>query len=313
MIRETDLCPEDLIMPLFIVDGQNRCEHVASLPGIERLSIDLVLREVEWLHARGVQGVLLFPVIPPERKTAGAEEAWNEEGLLPSAVRAIKAALPQVTIFTDVALDPYTPHGHDGLVDTQGEVLNDETVECLVSMALAHARAGVDFVAPSDMMDGRIGAIRTALDQEGFTQTGILAYSAKYASSLYAPFRDALHSQLAFGTKKGYQMDPANRREALLEAAMDEKEGADLLLVKPATFYLDVIARLRAETLRPIVAYHVSGEYAMILAAHAQGWIDAQQVLYEALLSIKRAGADLVISYGTKRILPSLNRFLSRS
>ena len=302
LVREVDLRPTDLIAPFFVTSGVR--ESIPSLPGVDRLPIDDLLREVEWLHRRGVCGVILFPVIPREQRSDNAEEAWNEEGLLPTAVRTLKAALPNLAVFTDVALDPYSSHGHDGLTSSTGEILNDETVEALIAMSLTHARAGVDFVAPSDMMDGRVGAIRNALDQEGFIHTGILAYSAKYASSLYGPFRDALGTVLAFGDKKSYQMDPANCREALLEAALDEAEGADLLMVKPATFYLDVIAKLRLRTERPIAAYHVSGEYAMVMAAHQRGWLDAHHVFREALLSIKRAGADLIISYACKAVLP---------
>lgn len=303
LLRETRLNAEDFLIPLFVTDGEGKKEVISTLPGIFRYSIDLLLKEVEQLLMHGVRGVILFPVISREEKSEGAEEAWNEIGLIPRAIRAVKETFPNLLVFTDVALDPYTLHGHDGLINETGEVLNDETVGCLVEMALVHARAGADFVAPSDMMDGRVGAIRIALDLEGFENVGILSYSVKYASSLYAPFRDALHSRLAFGDKRSYQMDPGNRREAVLEASQDEDEGADILMVKPATFYLDVIAELRRRTERPIAAFHVSGEYAMVMAAHQQKMLDAEQVFYEALLSIKRAGADLIISYAAPLIL----------
>ncbi|HSX10333.1 MAG TPA: porphobilinogen synthase, partial [Chlamydiales bacterium] len=236
-------------------------------------------------------------------KSLGAEEAWNPDSLLARAIREMKFALPNLCVMADVALDPFTTHCHDGLANEKGEILNDETIECLIQMALMQARAGIDFVAPSDMMDGRVGAIREALDDEGYQNVGILAYSAKYASALYAPFREALSVKLAFGDKKSYQLNPANSREALLEAALDEEEGADILMVKPATLYLDIIAKLREQTKRPIAAYHVGGEYAMVMAAHQAGWLNADKVFYETLLSIKRAGADLIFTYAIKHIL----------
>lgn len=274
------------------------------MPGVERFSIDLALLEAKALHEQGIEAIALFPHIDPSLRSSNAEEAWNEQGLLPCAIREIKSQIPSLCVIADVALDPFTSHGHDGLASESGEILNDETIDCLVQMALMQARAGVDFVAPSDMMDGRIGAIRTALDSEGYTDVGILAYSAKYATSLYGPFREAIGTKLQFGNKKTYQMDPANSREALLEAQLDEAEGADILMVKPATFYLDVLAKLRQKTERPLAAYHVSGEYAMVMAAHEKGWLDAPSVFREALLSIKRAGADLILTYAAKHILP---------
>jgi porphobilinogen synthase len=277
------------------------------MPGIERMSLDFLLEEAAFLHRQGIQAIALFPSIAKEKKTEKGEEAWNPYGLIPHAIRAVKQSLPQLCVIADVALDPYTSHGHDGIVNDRGEILNDETVELLCRMALVQAEAGAEYVAPSDMMDGRVKELRMALDLAGFSATGILSYSIKYASSLYAPFRDALHSQLAFGDKKTYQMDPANSREALLEAKLDEEEGADILMIKPATFYLDIIAKLRAQTNRPIAAYHVSGEYAMIMAAAKLGYLNhAERVLYEALLSIKRAGADLIFTYGVRNILSLL-------
>lgn len=302
LVRETHLTPHDLIVPFFVIEGENRRVAIPSMPGIARMSVDLVIQECEQLHKRGIQGVALFPVVDEKCE----EEAWNQEGLLARAIEEIKGALPQMCVIADVALDPFTAHGHDGLVDEKGEVLNDKTIECLIKMALMQAEAGVDFVAPSDMMDGRVGEIRKALDQNGFMNVGIIAYSAKYASSLYGPFRDALNVKLAFGDKKTYQMDPANCREAMLEAALDEEEGADVLMVKPATLYLDVIAKLRERTCRPIAAYHVSGEYAMVMAAHANGWLNGPKVLYEALLSIKRAGANMIFTYGYKQVLEQM-------
>ncbi len=307
LIQETLLTPSDLIHPFFLLEGSRKKEPIASMPGIERLSLDLLLSQAKHLHQQGVRAIGLFPSIDKSLKTANGEEAWNPDGLTPRAISAIKDALPSLCIIADVALDPYTSHGHDGIASPSGEILNDETLDCLCRMALTLADAGVDFVAPSDMMDGRVGAIRKTLDASGFTKTGILSYSIKYASSLYAPFRDALHSHLAFGDKKTYQMDPANRREAMLEALLDEEEGADILMVKPATLYLDVIAKLREETHKPIAAYHVSGEYAMVMAAHEKGYLDAEKVFYETLLSIKRAGADMIFTYAGPIVLPMLS------
>jgi porphobilinogen synthase len=307
MVQETHLKASDLVAPIFIIQGEKKKEPIESMPGVERLSIDLALKEAKELHAQGIQAIALFPVIEPLLKNKEASEAENEQGLLSRAIREIKFALPSLCVIADVALDPFTDHGHDGLVDEKGQILNDPTIEKLIQMSLMQAKAGVDFVAPSDMMDGRVGAIRAALDEEGFQDVGILAYSAKYASALYSPFREALNVKLQFGDKKTYQMDPANWKEALLEAALDEAEGADILMVKPATLYLDVIARLREATQRPIAAYHVSGEYAMVMAAHNAGHLNADKVFYETLLSIKRAGADLIFSYATKHALKQLS------
>jgi len=306
LVRETELKPSDLIAPLFLIEGKRKKMPIASMPGTARLSVDLALEEAARLHNQGIQAVALFPYIDRSLKTQGAEEAWNDGGLILRAIREFKQAIPSLCLIADVALDPYTSHGHDGLADGSGKILNDETIECLVKMAVAQAESGVDLVAPSDMMDGRVKRIREGLDSSGFQDVGILSYSAKYASSLYAPFRDAVDSRLAFGDKKTYQMDPANAREALLEAALDEEEGADILMVKPASLYLDVIARLRQTTQRPIAAYHVSGEYAMVMAAHQMGWLDARKVFYETLLSIKRAGADMIFTYAVDPILDAL-------
>lgn len=306
MVQETHLTPHDLVAPLFVIDGEKTRLPIESMPGIERLSIDLAVKEAKELHEQGIQSIALFPVIDPKLKTPNAEEAWNPDGLLARAIREMKFALPHLCVMADVALDPFTSHGHDGLANDKGEILNDETIECLVQMSLMQAKAGIDFVAPSDMMDGRIGAIREALDDNGHHDVGILAYSAKYASALYGPFRQALKTNLIFGDKKTYQMNPANGREALLEAALDEEEGADILMVKPATLYLDIISKLRDQTKRPIAAYHVSGEYSMVMAAHQAGWLNADKVFYETLLSIKRAGADLIFTYAIKHVLTQM-------
>ena len=306
MVRETHLTAHDLVAPFFVVDGEKIRIPIPSLPGVERLSIDLAIQKAKQLHERGVLSVILFPLVDPKLKNLEATEAWNPHGLMARAIQEMKSAIPELCVMADVALDPYTSHGHDGLVGENGEILNDETVVCLMKTALMQAKAGADFVAPSDMMDGRVKAIRQALDEKGFSDTGILAYSAKYASNLYGPFRDALNVTLSFGDKKTYQMDPANCREALYEAALDEEEGADILMIKPATFYLDIIAKLREQTKRPIAAYHVSGEYAMVMAAHLAGWLNAPKVFHEALLSIKRAGADLIFSYAIDLVLDRL-------
>lgn len=298
LARETLLCPGDLIQPLFVVEGARAREPIDTMPGQHRLSIDELVREGERLLALGVGGVNLFGNC--DQKDAMGSEACNTQGLIPRAVRALKRACPALCVQTDVALDPYTDHGHDGLV-IEGDVANDETVAVLCRMAVAHAAAGADWVAPSDMMDGRVGAIREALDDAGFTQTGILAYAAKYASAFYGPFRGALNSAPRHGDKKGYQMDPANRREALKEIALDIAQGADVVMVKPALPYLDVIAAVRARFDVPIAAYHVSGEYSMVMAAAERGWLDADRAMMEALLSIKRAGADMILTYFAAR------------
>jgi len=304
LMRENRLDVADLIYPVFVVEGETRREPVASMPGIERLGIDALLAEAREIHDLGIPAIALFPVISAENKSAVAHEAFNPEGLAQRAVRALKQALPELGIITDVALDPFTTHGQDGLVDEHGYVLNDETVAVLVKQALSHAEAGADIVAPSDMMDGRIGAIRTALEQGNHRNTRILAYAAKYASSFYGPFRDAVGSaaNLAGGNKYSYQMDPANSDEALREVALDLEEGADMLMVKPGMPYLDIIRRVKDEFAVPTFAYQVSGEYAMLKAASQNGWLDEQAVVMESLLSFKRAGADAILTYYAKTV-----------
>ena len=303
LVEETILRPADLVAPFFVLPGQNQRVPITSMPGVERLSIDLILRQAEALHTAGVPAIGLFPVLGSENKDLQASAALDEEGLIPQSVAILKQEIPSLCVITDLALDPFTSHGHDGVVNDKGEVLNDATVEILAKMAVVHAQAGADLVAPSDMMDGRVKAIRSLLDENRHHDVGILSYTAKYASSLYSPFRDALGSQLKFGDKKTYQMNPANIREALLEATLDEEEGADRLMVKPALFYLDVISQMRAHSNLPICAYHVSGEYAMVMAADEKGYCDANKVFYEALLSIKRAGADFIFSYAVPKVL----------
>ena len=304
LMCENQLQADDLIYPLFVLEGGNRREAVPSMPGIERMSIDLLLREAEQLLQLGIPALALFPVTPPECKSLDAAEAFNPDGLAQRAVRAVKQRFPELGVITDVALDPFTSHGQDGLLDDSGYVTNDATVAVLVKQALSHAEAGGDIVAPSDMMDGRIGAIRAALEQAGHHNTAILAYSAKYASSFYGPFRDAVGSasNLGGGNKYSYQMDPANSDEALREAALDLEEGADMLMVKPGIPYLDIVRRIKDRFGAPTFVYHVSGEYAMLKAAGMQGWIDEDAVLLESLLSIKRAGADAVLTYAAKQV-----------
>jgi porphobilinogen synthase len=302
LVRETRLTPDRLVLPLFIVDGKNVTDPIVSMPGHARLSIDRSIAQCEEALALGVGAFALFPAVMPSRKTRDAKEALNPDNLLCQAVRALKAAVPAAFLITDIALDPYSSLGHDGLVSHDGIVLNDETVEVLAGMAVLHAQAGADMVAPSDMMDGRVGAIRAALDAAGATDVAILSYTAKYASGFYGPFREALDSAPVDAPnvpkdKKTYQMDPANAREALTEARLDEDEGADILMVKPALPYLDVISRLRAATDLPIAAYQVSGEYAMLKAAAANGWLDERTCMTETLVAIARAGADVILTY----------------
>jgi len=303
LVEETYLKASDFVAPFFLLPGKNRREPIERLPGISRLSIDLIVREAEKLHKAGVPAIALFPVIEPELKDAQGSAALDEAGLIPVSVQILKKEIPSLCVITDIALDPFTSHGHDGVADSQGNILNDETVEILTQMALLFAQSGVDLVAPSDMMDGRIGAIRKTLDGNGFHNVGIVSYTAKYASALYAPFRDALGSTLKFGDKKTYQMNPANVREALRQAELDIAQGADMVMVKPALFYLDIISKLREVSRVPICAYHVSGEYAMVMAAHEKGYVDASKVFYEGLLSIKRAGADFIFTYAIPHIL----------
>ncbi len=299
LMREHRLTADDLIYPVFVLEGEGQREGVASMPGVERLSIDLLVELAGELVELGIPAVALFPVTPAECKSDDAREAWNPEGLAQRAVRALKAAQPELGVITDVALDPFTTHGQDGLVNAEGYVLNDETVEVLVRQALSHAQAGADVVAPSDMMDGRIGAIRDALEQAGHLNTRILAYSAKYASSFYGPFRDAVGSaaNLGAGNKYSYQMDPANSDEALWEVALDLDEGADMVMVKPGMPYLDLVRRVKDAFGAPTFVYQVSGEYAMLKAAAQNGWLDERAVVMESLLGFKRAGADGILTY----------------
>ncbi len=303
LVRETRLGRDDLVYPMFVREGRRQREPVASMPGIERLSLDELEREAAELLELGIPAVALFPVTPAEAKSAGAEEAWNPDGLAQRAVRALKRCAPELGVITDVALDPFTSHGQDGLVDETGYVVNDETVTALVKQALSHAEAGADMVAPSDMMDGRIGAIRDALEQRGFHNTRILAYSAKYASDFYGPFRDAVGSAgaLAGGNKYSYQMDPANADEALREIELDLDEGADAVMVKPAMPYLDIVRAAKDAFGAPTFAYQVSGEYSMIAAAARAGWLDERAVIMESLTCIRRAGADAILTYFAKR------------
>ncbi|MFS8854128.1 MULTISPECIES: porphobilinogen synthase [unclassified Synechococcus] len=301
MVQETHLRVQDLIYPLFVMEGENQRQEVESMPGCYRYTLDLLLKEVEEAANLGIPAVALFPVVPEEKKDPTGRECFNPEGLIQRAVRRIKQEIPQILVVTDVALDPYNSDGHDGIV-RDGVILNDETVEVLIKQALSQAEAGTDIVAPSDMMDGRVGAIREALDSQGYTDVAILAYSAKYASAFYGPFRDALGSAPKSGDKKTYQMDPANAREAIKEVELDEAEGADMVMVKPALAYLDIIYRVKEATDLPVAAYNVSGEYAMIKAAEQKGWIDGKKVMMESLLAMKRAGADIILTYFAKEV-----------
>jgi porphobilinogen synthase len=304
LLRENRLTVDDLIQPMFIIEGHRQRQAIASMPGIERLSLDELLKEAEALLEFGVPAVALFPVVSPHLKSQNAQQAYNPEGLVQRAVRNIKKEFPTLGVITDVALDPFTSHGQDGLIDESGYVMNDETIAVLVRQGLSHAQAGADIVAPSDMMDGRIGAIRDALEADGFVHTRILAYSAKYASHFYGPFREAVGSaaNLAGGDKYSYQMDPANSDEALREVAMDLQEGADMVMVKPGMPYLDIVRRVKDQFAVPTFVYQVSGEYAMLMAASQQGWLDKRAVVMESLLSIKRAGADGILSYFAKEV-----------
>ncbi len=299
LMRENLLTPADLIWPVFVLEGEQRREAIPSMPGVERMSIDELVREAREAHARGIPAVALFPVTPQSVKSEDAHEAFNPNGLAQRAVRALKSALPELGVITDVALDPFTTHGQDGLIDDTGYVLNDETVEVLIRQAVSHAAAGADVVAPSDMMDGRIGAVRHALETAGHIHTRILAYSAKYASAFYGPFRDAVGSaaNLGKGNKYTYQMDPANSDEALREVALDLEEGADMVMVKPGLPYLDIVRRVKERFGAPTFVYQVSGEYAMLKAAALNGWLDERAVVLESLLGMKRAGADGVLTY----------------
>ena len=311
-MRENHLRVDDLIYPLFVVDGEKQRVAIVSMPDQFRISIDELLKEAAELVKLGIPAIALFPVVPTEKKSLDAAEAYNPDGLIQRAVRALKTEFPDLGIITDVALDPFTTHGQDGLIDDSGYVMNDETVATLVKQALSHAQAGAEVVAPSDMMDGRIGCIRQALEAEGYKHTRILAYSAKYASSFYGPFRDAVGSTTAFsgGNKYSYQMDPANSDEALREVALDLQEGADMVMIKPGLPYLDIVQRVKTEFGVPTFVYNVSGEYAMLMAAAQNGWLDEQAVMMESLLSIKRAGADGILTYFAKKAAVFLNRGL---
>ena len=303
LTSETSLSARDLILPAFVIEGTQQSEAVASMPGVNRLSIDLLVAEAKEIAALGIPAIALFPVVAQDRKSLLAEEAYNPEGLAQRAVRAIKQAVPELGVITDVALDPFTSHGQDGIIDEQtGYVLNDMTNEILIKQALSHAAAGADIVAPSDMMDGRIGDIRKEFEDEGFVNTQIMAYSAKYASSYYGPFRDAVGSagNIKGGDKKTYQMDPANSDEALHECSLDLDEGADMIMIKPGMPYLDVVRRVKEELKAPTFVYQVSGEYAMHCAAFDNGWLNRQQVILESLLAFKRAGADGILTYFAK-------------
>lgn len=301
LVRENHVTPQDLIAPLFVREGKGERTAIASMPGHARLSIDLLIQEARELHALGVRCVALFPAIEDSKKTSDAREAWNPENLNLRAIRELKNALPDLLVMGDIALDPYSADGHDGLVDpNSGEILNDATLEALARQAIASSKAGVDILGPSDMMDGRIAHIRRALDGEGAEHVALMSYTAKYASAFYGPFREALDSAPKKGDKKTYQMDPANGREALREAALDEAEGADILMVKPGLPYLDVVYRLRQHSTLPIAVYNVSGEYAMVKAAQERGWIDGERVMMETLTGFKRAGADIILTYFAK-------------
>ena len=304
LMRENHLSVDDLICPMFVTEGSNTREAISSMPGVERLSLDLLLTQAEEIHNLGIPAIALFPVTPASKKSDDAAEAYNPDGLAQRSVRALKKAFPTLGIITDVALDPFTTHGQDGLINQGGYVINDETIAVLVKQALSHAEAGADIVAPSDMMDGRIGAIRTALEAHNYSNTLILAYSAKYASSFYGPFRDAVGSASNLGksNKYSYQMDPANSDEALREIQLDLQEGADMVMVKPGMPYLDIIRRVKEQFGTPTFAYQVSGEYAMIKAAALNGWLDEKPVVLESLLAFKRAGCDGILTYYAKSV-----------
>ena len=306
MVAEHRLHPSDFIAPLFVMEGENAAKEIPSMPGYYNYTLDLLVKEVKELYEVGIRSVLLFAKVPDEKKDNRGTEALNPEGLMQQAVKAVKMELPEMLVMTDVALDPYSSYGHDGIVE-EGVILNDESVEVLAEMAVSHAEAGADFVAPSDMMDGRIAAMREALEKAGYKNTGIMAYSAKYASCYYGPFRDALDSAPGFGDKKTYQMDPANVQEAIREAQADADEGADIVMVKPGLPYLDVLRAVSESVDVPVSVYNVSGEYAMIKAAAANGWLNEEEAMMEALLGFKRAGADLIATYFAKPAAKLLN------
>ena len=302
LVRESSLSANDLIYPLFIIEGENKREKIESMPGIERVSIDQLLIEAKEIIDLKIQAIALFPVIGLDKKTEEAEESFNPDGLIQRAVKSLKRSFPELAVITDVALDPYTSHGQDGLIDSNGYVLNDETVDVLIKQSLSHAEAGTDIVAPSDMMDGRIGAIRNALEESGFIHTNILSYAAKYASSFYGPFREAVGSSSNLGKsdKKTYQMDPGNSNEAMREVELDISEGADMVMIKPGLPYLDIVSNVKQVFGVPTFAYHVSGEYAMLKAASQNKWIDEKSTVLETLLCFKRAGADAILTYYAK-------------
>ncbi|WP_245395056.1 porphobilinogen synthase [methane-oxidizing endosymbiont of Gigantopelta aegis] len=310
LMQENKLTTDDLIYPMFVIEGENQKQSIASMPDIYRMSIDLVLKEAQQLIALGIPAIALFPVVNDSRKSETAEEAWNPEGLAQRCVRALKQDFPQLGVITDVALDPFTSHGQDGLLNESGYVINDETVTALCKQALSHAKAGADIVAPSDMMDGRVGAIRRVLEENGYLNTRILAYSAKYASSFYGPFRDAVGSaaNLAGADKYSYQMDPANSDEALREIELDLQEGADMIMIKPGMPYLDIIRRAKDQFGVPTFAYQVSGEYAMLKAASQNGWLDEKNVVLESLVGFKRAGCDAILTYYAKKAAEWLSK-----
>lgn len=309
LVRENQLSADNLIYPVFVLEGEGQREAVLSMPGVERLSIDLLVEHAREVARLGIPAIALFPVVPVEKKDLEGSGAWDPEGLAQRATRALKSELPELGVITDVALDPFTTHGQDGIIDDNGYVLNDRTVEALVKQALSHAEAGVDIVAPSDMMDGRIGNIRKALEQAGYVNTRILAYSAKYASAYYGPFRDAVGSagNLGKSSKETYQMDPANSDEALHEVAMDLAEGADMVMIKPGMPYLDIVHRVKTELQVPTFVYQVSGEYAMHMAAAENGWLDGDKVMMESLMAMRRAGADGILTYFAVRAARLLN------
>lgn len=308
LVRETEISVKDFVYPVFIMEGENKEEPIPSMPGMTRKTVDVLLKEIEECVALGVKAIAPFPSIAEEKKDHKGSESYNPNGLVPTCVRAIKEKFPDVVVMTDVALDPFNIDGHDGIVAENGEILNDETVDVLCKMAVCHAKAGADFVCPSDMMDGRIAAIRESLDNAGFTNTSIMAYSAKYASAFYGPFRDALDSAPKAGDKKTYQMDPANRKEAMLEVSLDMEEGADIVMVKPACYYLDILREVADMSDVPVAAYQVSGEYAMLCAAAENGWLDRDRVVLESLMGIKRSGAKMIWTYFAKEAARLLSK-----
>lgn len=307
LVRENTISVHDLIVPLFVMDGTSKKEEVPSMPGVHRMSPDLIVEHCRHLKGLGIPGIALFPALPDSKKDPLASESTNDDGLYQNTIRRIKDAVPEITIFTDVAMDPYSSDGHDGFVSETGEIVNDQTLSILAKMAVSQAKAGADFVAPSDMMDGRVQVLREALDREGYTGTGILSYTAKYASSFYGPFRDALESAPKSGDKKTYQMDPANSREALRELDLDLAEGADMVMVKPGLPYLDVVRQLSDASDVPVAVYNVSGEYAMLKAAAMNGWLDYEKTVMETMTAFKRAGAHIILTYHGKEVAEWLN------